>query len=387
MFKTAYVKFSSSIEREERSNIELIFNEYFPEIKSVNSDYEKYDILFFLVASGGIEKQIKDLCLNNSLKDIIILTEGSNNSLAAGLETISYLQNNFSYERRLYYCDNNYKEDLQIIKTALELFEKTHGKNIGIFGGHSHWLTGSDYSEQNIKNILGLNIKNYTMDELIPGSKSAVNSKNEMEKAEEFHQFIIDKCKEDSIDFSTLKCFDFIDEINTTGCLSISKLNDEGIISSCEGDIPSLLSMIIADNFCNNPVFMANPSKIIMDENSVVFAHCTTPLRILEDYSWDTHFETGIGIAVKGKLKGKEFFILKINGELNDYRLFEGEKIDYEYNDLLCRTQIKLKLKNSVKKLFSNPIGNHMIIFEKNRSHESLKEYLDFIMNRVQELI
>jgi len=28
-----------------------------------------------------------------------------------------------------------------------------------------------------------------------------------------------------------------------------------------------------------------------------------------------------------------------------------------------------------------------MIIFEKNRSHESLKEYLDFIMNRVQELI
>ena len=41
----------------------------------------------------------------------------------------------------------------------------------------------------------------------------------------------------------------------------------------------------------------------------MVLAHCTLPLDMVSEYKLDTHFESGIGVAVRGKLKEEEITI------------------------------------------------------------------------------
>src|SRR5699024_3890820 len=95
---------------------------------------------------------------------------------------------------------------------------------------------------------------------------------------------IVDKYNLDGL---TVRCFDLLSKVNNTGCIALSLLNDEGIISSCEGDVPALISMLILNALSGEPVFMANPSSIDVEKNEVVFAHCTIPLDMTEDYVLD----------------------------------------------------------------------------------------------------
>ena len=37
---------------------------------------------------------------------------------------------------------------------------------------------------------------------------------------------------------ATLRCFSLIETLRTSGCLALSRLNDEGLICGCEGDMP-----------------------------------------------------------------------------------------------------------------------------------------------------
>ena len=41
----------------------------------------------------------------------------------------------------------------------------------------------------------------------------------------------------------TLRCFDLVTRLRTTGCYALSRLNDQGLIAGCEGDVPSTLTM------------------------------------------------------------------------------------------------------------------------------------------------
>ena len=43
----------------------------------------------------------------------------------------------------------------------------------------------------------------------------------------------------------TLRCFDLLTTVHNTGCLALARLNAEGIVSGCEGDVPTLLTMAI----------------------------------------------------------------------------------------------------------------------------------------------
>ncbi len=65
----------------------------------------------------------------------------------------------------------------------------------------------------------------------------------------------------------TIRCFDLLSTVHNTGCIALSLLNDEGIISSCEGgDVPALISMLILNALSDEPVFMANPSSIDVEK-------------------------------------------------------------------------------------------------------------------------
>jgi len=139
-------------------------------------------------------------------------------------------------------------------------------------------------------------------------------------------------------------------------------LNGQGIPSSCEGDVPALISMMILQLLVGEPGFMVNPSRINIYDNSMVVAHCTLPINMGEDYQLKTHFESGIGVAVDGRLPEQKAMMFKVDPSLERYFLSEIEIIANLSENDLCRTQLEIKLEEDVRYFLNEPCGNHHLI-------------------------
>ena len=123
--------------------------------------------------------------------------------------------------------------------------------------------------------------------------------------------------------------------------------------------------------------FQANPSRIDVAENTMVLAHCTMPYDMAKSYGYDTHFESGIGVAIKGELKEEPVTVLRLAKDLKTYWVAEGRIVGNLSESSLCRTQIEVRLDDgySVADLLHAPCGNHQIVFY-GRHRDEVVKYL-----------
>jgi L-fucose isomerase-like protein len=171
--------------------------------------------------------------------------------------------------------------------------------------------------------------------------------------------------KKYDLDAITLRCFDLVLDLGTTGCFALSLLNDEGIIAGCEGDIVSTIGMLLVYKKTGGIPWMANPSRLDIENNSLILAHCTVPISLVDKYIIRSHFESGIGVGIQGNFPTGDVTIFRIGGNnLDKIWLATGEIVSTSKEEDLCRTQIKVKLNSeySVTDLLTNPLGNHLII-------------------------
>ncbi|EJW97635.1 protein containing L-fucose isomerase-like protein [gut metagenome] len=176
----------------------------------------------------------------------------------------------------------------------------------------------------------------------------------------------------------TLRCFDLLDTVHNTGCLALAGLNSRGIVAGCEGDIPAMLSMAVSQALFDCPGFQSNPSRIDIQTHSLLLVHCTIPFNMLRNWSYDTHFESGIGVAVKGEVREGDVTIFKLSGKLDRAYVSEGVLETNLNEPSLCRTQLLLKLDESPEYFLTQPIGNHHIVIEGHKK-EILKAFLERI--------
>ena len=183
----------------------------------------------------------------------------------------------------------------------------------------------------------------------------------EVEKALYVYGAVKRLCDKYQLSGVTVRCFDLLDTVYTTGCLALSILNDEGICGGCESDVPALLSMAILGAVSGEPMFLCNPSRFDTKAGTAVFAHCTIPTTMLKDFCLNTHFESGIGVAVQGTFAESDCTIFKCEGDLSRWHAQEGSIIPTPFSNMLCRTQIKLRL-DDFSYFLTKPINNHHII-------------------------
>ena len=165
------------------------------------------------------------------------------------------------------------------------------------------------------------------------------------------------------LDAFTLRCFDLLTAVGNTGCLALACFNSEGIPASCEGDVPALLSMMIASALTGVSGFQANPARIDTETGEMLFAHCTIPFNMVENWQFDTHFESGIGVGIHGIFPEGPVTVFKVSGDLKRHFAAEGELVGNQYESNLCRTQVNLRLSPQDARYFlTDPIGNHHII-------------------------
>jgi L-fucose isomerase-like protein len=139
-------------------------------------------------------------------------------------------------------------------------------------------------------------------------------------------------------------------------------LNSEGFAAGCEGDEASLVSMEII-RVLGFPSFQCNPYAIDIGGRNISLAHCSVPFSMVESYSLMTHYESGLGIGVRGKFaEGEKVTLFKMAPDLRSYHLFVGTLLRNDERADACRTQIEVRLDNPPTDLLAHPYGNHLLL-------------------------
>ena len=340
---------------------------------------------YVMIATGGVENLFKRLMPSTGK----LIADGRNNSLAAALEILTWLERQ-GKEGQIIHGTND-----EIIASLVETRRATslQGLRIGLFGQPSDWLIASSVDRDYLLEHFGVETLDIDLQRLIDGIKAvpqadavkvaqtivkrskAVKEPScaDMVEAAKAYLAIKKICTEERLNAMTIRCFDIVKTCGTTSCLALALLNDEGIVAGCEGDMQTLMSMILAKRLCGEEAFMANPSNLT--DHSAMLAHCTIPLAMCDDISIRSHFESGIGVAIQGMLPLTDYTLFKWGGsKLDRYFVTEAQAVEAPYSDHFCRTQITLNT-DLRPYLLKHSIGNHHVII-KGRHAEVIKGWI-----------
>lgn len=343
-----------------------------------NADSKELGVVAVFVESGGAEQ--KFIKLFDQLEDyILLLTHQKNNSLPAAFEIKTYILDHG--KRTNVVLGANEEEIASLISMLLStnIAKKAmDNANLGVIGHPSDWLIASqvDYSE--VKERFNFNLIDIPYEELkneialhqidtIPHFHQLENKwkgkHEDLIGAFEIYSAIKRLISKYDLQGLTIRCFDLLSDFSNTACLALALLNEEGIVSTCEGDIPTLITMFIVHHLNQSSSFQANVSKIDLEQKSILVAHCTVPMNMLSKYELDTHFESGLGVAVKGELSLSECSLIKISPKLDSFYAAYGEIKSNPNLSECCRTQIVIKLEDEdLYELIKTNKANHVVI-------------------------
>lgn len=358
------------------------------------------DLSVIYVRTGGTEGLFKSVfeqvsrSADGKIRPVRLLTSGKSNSLAASMEILSFLRQHDRPGEIIHGNDLYVAGRLARLCRAETARRKLAGARLGVIGAPSDWLIASRADPAPIREKLGIELIDIPIAELIAEAAKPEYPRNDLpaailadagrlpEKVAAYWEGalriygglkrLVEKYRLDGL---TLRCFDLLDALGNTGCLALALLNAEGIPSGCEGDVPTLLTMAVAQALTGVSGFQANPSRIDPQTGEVLFAHCTVPFDMLRRHTYDTHFESGIGVAIHGELPEGPATVFKLSGDLSRSCIAEAELLRNQYQQDLCRTQVVLRTAGLADYFLTDPIGNHHVILP-GRHRQLLEAFL-----------
>lgn len=368
---------NASFKKEDDQFIEDLNNELFEDDISLVSDDKDAKFSFVFIETGGSEQHFVKI-VDKLQRPIILLSTCKNNSLPACFEIKTYLGQKGEDPILLFGDEKELATSIKDVSKLLFARSIIEGANLGVIGAPSDWLIASKVNYEDVKNKYKINLIDIPTSELkeeidkgildnipkLENVKKIAKDNEYFEGALRIYSGIKRLVKKYDLKGFTIRCFDLIGEYKNTACLALSMLNDEGIIGTCEGDIPSMLTMFFVKACSGQVSFQANPSKIDLKTGHVLFAHCTIPMSMVTDISFPTHFESGLGIGIRGKLDEREISIVKLAPNLERSLFLEGKIVANPYHQNYCRTQIEVKFddEEGLFNLLREDFGNHVIV-------------------------
>jgi L-fucose isomerase-like protein len=171
---------------------------------------------------------------------------------------------------------------------------------------------------------------------------------------------LLDEAQTDAITIN--QCMGTIMGISeTTACLPLSLLNDEGYMAFCESDFVVIPSGILLRYIASKPVFLNDPTH--PHHGVVTLAHCTAPRKMdgvnAEPVRVLTHFESDYGAAPKVEMrKGQRVTNLIPDFANKRWVGFEGDVVAVPFM-AICRSQIDVSIPGDTQKLLETMGGFH----------------------------
>ena len=391
MMKLNLITFASSL-----ASRESIFTDHHELLDAIS---KKYDVQYIfpeeldgimpegatmvLVGSGGVEEMVK-ANIDRLPPYVVLIADGLKNSLAASLEILSWMRLNDRHGRVLHGPISFIMQGIDDYAAAHEALAKLHGKRVGVIGKPSGWLIASNVDYAAMRERWGIEMVDVPLDEVVEGYETVTDdevqditdqfinkavsikepSRDEVVKAMRLYRSVKGIVERYRLDAFTLNCFDLIPTTRTTGCVALALLNQEGIPAGCEGDEQTLLTMLAVQAATGEMTFMANPSKILDNAaHEMVFAHCTIAPAMTDRYIVRDHYESLSGVAVEGIFDPMDVTVVKCGGKnMERYFISKARLLECTTNPNMCRTQLHLRLDESLDYFLERSIGNHHVI-------------------------
>lgn len=274
---------------------------------------------------------------------------------------------------------------------ALHGLKNTLGKKIVAIGGASGWGRGGEKAPEIARNIWKMDLVDFPYKDLEPRLKAARadaqltkacqaaasaylrQSRLSLETARKFvdNAFVLtevmkDIMEEAQTDSLTIQhCMGTIMGISeTTACLPLSMLNDQGYLAFCESDFVVIPSGVLLHYISGKPVFLNDPTYPHKD--IVTLAHCTAPRKMdgrrAERTRILTHFESDYGAAPKVEMKlGQVCTNLVPDFDCVSWVGFAAKIVGNPFLDI-CRSQIDVKIDGDCQALVQEMKGFHWMM-------------------------
>lgn len=371
------------------SEIEKYFTVHIVNHKDIGT-LSNDDFKLVFIATGGTERLFVQH-FESLPHPVMLLTDGLQNSLAAALEISSWVRSKGMKAQIIHGEIQNVILQILAYHSNFKSQWEIRGKRIGVLGTPSSWLIASNVDYLLAKRRWGVEFIDVQLKDIIAQYDEITDDEvgrqsvefasralacreatpEDLIKAMRLYKAVRNICKREKLDAITLSCFALISQTGTTGCLTLSLLNDDGILAGCEGDLQSIFTLLAVKTVTGQTGFMANPSLINEKNNELMLAHCTIGTKLTEQFIIRNHFESDSGVAIQGILPAGDVTIVKCSGEcLDEYFVSSGSLTENTNYVNACRTQVRVKLNSPVDYFLRSPLGNHHILIQGNYEKE-----------------
>jgi L-fucose isomerase-like protein len=366
------------------------------------ADPDKVYIPF--IASGGCEEIFQSYAFSLPMP-LIFLYDHMHNSLPAALELATYFSAGKLNVPMIFSEDELQPENMEVFFRMQHTVRTLKKSQVALIGGPSPWLLSNDVDSGLMTRMFGMHFHKIGIEPLVESYKQHTKlsrdnatiyqnilknstrltncTKTDVYDAVRMYQALDDLMVYHSCNALTVKCFDLIKACNVTACTALALFNQAGIPAACEGDVPSLLSMLFAGELTGEPVFMANPIDFQRKQNTIDVAHCSVPFSMTDTYSLNSHFESGISVGIEGTLQpGEPITMVKwIGNRLERFFVSHGVTVALDHADYKCRTQMRLLLEEPLDDFHLNGMGNHMLLV-RGKHHKAFSDWNQYMIYR-----
>lgn len=251
-----------------------------------------------------------------------------------------------------------------------------------LIGDIEPWVVSSSRDLRAYERKFGFTIEHMPYDELISrfemttdedatslyryfmgrGGKLKGVEDEDVRRASRFALSLVRLLDEKEADGCALACFNLIPKIGTTACLAFSYINGQGgKVAACEGDIESLITMLIARKLTTKPLWMANPN--LQADGSINFVHCTAPIEIdgEREYNLMRHHETGKGVSPEVSMpRDSDVSMLRVGNTGEAFTAMRAHAIEAIHENS-CRSQMRL-MPEDPEKYLRTSLGCHQVM-------------------------
>jgi L-fucose isomerase-like protein len=355
------------------------------------ADFGRRSPLVLLVLTGGTERRILDLLDHRhghvAGEPVTLVAHPGQNSLPAALEALARVQQLGGRGRIVCFDEADDPAGLAAVADAVHdvtVWSYLHGARIGLLGDPSDWLVASSPDPEKVTATWGPQVLLLGMDEIErryhaagpsagrpaaaamgDGATLLVDVDHDVvAEAGRLYPALAAVVHDLGLTAVTVRCFDLLRDLHTSGCLAVALLNDDGVIAGCEGDLVSAVAMMWTRQLTGMTPWMANPAKVDGLTGRVLLAHCTIAPSLVNEFALRTHFESGIGVGIAGQVPAGDVTLVRIGGEDMD-RLWvaEGRVAEHAPLEGVCRTQMHVQLHRPslAAELLERPFGNHIV--------------------------
>ena len=347
--------------------------------RTSRDEFELHTPHVIVVATGGTERAVLDLVRHRHTAEpwepVVLVAHPLHNSLPASLEVLARLRHDGIAGRIVQMSDPGEPATTIADLATIHRFQHTR---LGLIGEPSDWLVASVPHRKAFEAQWGVELVDVDVTEAIRHHRDAPDvSVHEVAvkftpkgeptletvAAAAMHPTLTRLIDAHRLDAVAVRCFDFITDLHTSGCVALAELNDTGIVAGCEGDIASTMAMLLARELLDQPSWIANPARIDADSGHVLLAHCTVAPSMVDAIELHTHFESGIGIGLRGTFAPGPVTLMRLGGDRLERHWFAEGTIEATGDAPdLCRTQVTVHVDEPLEPLLDDPLGNHLVM-------------------------